>query len=94
MIDAGQKGGERAQQRDEPAEEHNLAAVFQEQILTEFKPALVEFHVPPKAIEERKAELPPHPVTAIVAEDRAASSRCDHAVDVELALPCENRGGH
>ena len=80
VVDAGQKRREGAQNRDEAAEKHDLAAVPEKQILAELQAPLVEAHVAAKPIDEAKAELPPDPIAAIVADDRPRRGRCDDAI--------------
>ena len=78
---------------DKPAKKDHLAAVFQKQVLPELEPPLVEVDIVAIAVKERKPELPPDPITAIVANDRAGGRRADHAVNSKRPLAREDRGG-
>ena len=91
VIDAGEKRRESAQHRDEAAEEDDLAAVPEEQILADLQSPLVEPHIVAEPVDERKAELSPDPIAAIVAEDRPGRRGADDAVEVELPLAGQDR---
>src|SRR5437588_4721161 len=85
-VHPGEEGGEHAQHGDEPAEEHHLAAVAQEQVLPELDARLREADVAPVAQQQRVAELAPQPIADVVAEDRAERGRADHAGNVQIGM--------
>ena len=86
MVDAGEERREGAQHGDEAAEEHDLAAVPEKQVLPELEPALVEAEIAAVAVDDGEAEFPPDPVAAIVADDGAGRRRADDAPEVKLSL--------
>src|SRR5271165_461676 len=49
-VDAGEEGGEGAQHRDEPAEEYDLAAMLEKEILPKLQPPLVQADIAPVSI--------------------------------------------
>ena len=73
------------EQRREAAEEHDLGAVAQEQVLRQLQAPLRQSHPGSVLEEERKSELPADPEAHIVAEDRARAGRYDHQNDLEFA---------
>src|SRR6266516_3915165 len=83
-IGPGEQGGNRAEQRDEATEEHDLAAMTPKQILPDLDLALGQADVVTVAQQERIADLPPDPEPDDAADDRARRGSHDHQSNIEV----------
>ena len=60
-VHAGEKGGERAQNGDKPAEKDDLAAVFQKEVLPELEPPLVQADIVAIPVKRAESRTPARP---------------------------------
>ncbi len=79
-----QDAREAAQQRDEPGNDHDLAAVPEEQIFAELDAALGYPHVRPIAQQQAVAEFEANQITDELAHDRRDGGDDDHPADIQL----------
>ena len=83
-VHAGQNARQNAQHGNEATEEHDLAAVTQEQVLADLQPGLVEPEVAPVARDQRRADPAADQVADIVTQDGGRGGHQHDRHDVEL----------
>src|ERR1700674_764768 len=83
-VRPGQDRGEHAQNRDEAAEEHDLAAMPLKQVEAEFQFAFGQSDAPAVAQQQAVSGLASDPVSGVVAHDGAGCRNHDDEPDVQL----------
>lgn len=82
-VGTGQKRRERAQHGDELAEEHDLAAMLQKEVLAQLYAALGDSDVAAVAEQEGIAKLAADPEANVISDDCASGRRDDHPGDAQ-----------
>jgi hypothetical protein len=83
-VGPGQDAGDAAQHRNEAGEEHDPAAVAQEQVLPDFDARLVEAQITAVAQQQPVSVSTPDPERDDIADDCASDTGANHRPDVEL----------
>jgi hypothetical protein len=85
-VGSGEKCRQDTCDRNEAAEEDNLAAVAQEEVLAKLDPPVRKANVTTVSQKEPVAELATEPIAGIVPNDCTGRGSSDHSADVEVVM--------